>query len=342
MGGAIRRFGRALLVLGVSWAGGPRPAGAQPAAGPPPRPRFVGVSGHVINIDQISFVEQLGRPDDRGRTEVYFAGRPQPLLLSGEAGKQLVAALRDANGIAAPAGRAEAPTPGAGAALYDGFDGRLALDWKQVRLDPTHLSLASRPGHLTITTQRGSIHGTPDGNEAGADFLARNLTLVANPLAPAADFAITTRVVGFTPLERYQQAGLIVYADDDNYVKFGYEYNWGAGAGQTFFGVAEAAGQPTHLPVESESGLKDYWLRLTRRGDAYEYATSLDGRAWRVHGVATWAGTPARVGLLAKNGGAGEAAELDAHFDFFELRANPTPAPGPTAGAPTAPPAAPR
>lgn len=323
----IRRSGFVLAVLGAGLTIGPPPAGAQSAGEVRPRPRFVGIPGHVINVDEVLYVKQLGQPEDRGRTEVYFAGAPT-LYLFGDAGKQLIAALRDANDPTAPAGKAEAAASGAGAALYDGFDGKLALDWKQVRLDPTHISLARKPGHLTITTQRGSIHGTPDGNEAGAEFLARNLTLVANPLAPDADFVVTTRVVGFTPAERYQQAGLIVYADDDNYLKFGYEYNWGAGAGQTFFGVAEVDGRPTHLPVESESGLKDYWLRLTRRGDRYEYATSLDGQAWRSHGTATWAGTPARIGLLAKNGGAEGTAEVDAHFDSFELRANP-PAPAP-------------
>ena len=313
MGGAIRRaglVGMAALVLG---------AAAEGQVGPEsrPRPRFVAVEGHVVNLDQLLYVKQEMLPDGRVRTEACFAEAP-PLVILGEAGNQLVAKLRDAAG--APVGKPDAPAPAATLRAFDGFDGKLALNWKPVRPDPTHASLAKAPGHLTITTQRGSIHGTPDGNEAGAN-LARNIYLVDSPLAPDGDFVATTHVVGFTPAARYQQAGLIVYADDDNYVKFAYEYNWSAGAGQTLYAVAEADGRPEHLPIESEPGLNDYWLRVTRRGRSYEFAFSRDGKSWRPHGALAWAGTPARVGLIAKNGGDPDAPEVDVAFDSFELAA---------------------
>ncbi len=61
---------------------------------------------------------------------------------------------------------------------------------------------------------------------------------------------------------------------------------------------------------------------MTKRGDAYTLEWSADGEKWTAHGEAKWGdGQPNRVGLIAKNGGNKEAAERDAAFEFFELRA---------------------
>jgi hypothetical protein len=56
---------------------------------------------------------------------------------------------------------------------------------------------------------------------------------------------------------------------------------------------------------------------------SYEFASSTDGNAYTVHGEQTWgSGEPKFLGLIAKNGGR-QAAELDAQFEFFELRTPP-------------------
>ena len=315
------RAGRALVALfaGLGIAG-ERSAVAQSGPEPRSKPRYVAVQGHVVNVDQVLYVKQPGQPDDRGRTEVYFAAAPT-LYMFGDAGKQLVAAL-----LEPASGRA----PGAEGALeatvraFDGFDGKLALNWQTIRPDPTHVSLVKAPGKLVITTQRGSIHGATADDQVSDGTLPKNFTLIANPLAPDADFVATTCITGFIPAMPYQQAGLIVYGDDDNYLKWTYEYNWGNGGGQNFCCVAETNARPEHFPVaDSESGLKQFWLRLTRRGNRYEYASSLDGKTYRVHGTAPWDGKPGRIGLLAKNGGTADATELDASFDFFDLRSIP-------------------
>ena len=202
--------------------------------------------------------------------------------------------------------------------VFDGFDGKFALNWKEIRYNPSHVSLVKNPGHLTITTQRGSIHGDSKQDQQSGGILAKNLFLIDNPLVLDADFTLTTRVTGFLPTMPYQQAGLIIYDNDDYYVKFVYEYSRADSTKQIFGCVTEADAQPTHhLVAESESGLTDYWLRLTRRGNNYEYASSLDGKTFRSHGAATWTGSPVQVGLVAKNGAAATATEVDAAFDFF-------------------------
>jgi regulation of enolase protein 1 (concanavalin A-like superfamily) len=201
---------------------------------------------------------------------------------------------------------------------HEGFDGKLGLNWQPVRPDPTHVSLTKHPGFLTITTQRGTIHG--DANLHG-EPLAKNIFTIVNPLGKDADFVMTTCVNDFTPAQAYQQAALICYDDDDNYLKWSYEFNWGTGSDQYFCLVREIGAKPEHFPTDGVSGLKHVWLRLTKRGKSYEYATSTDGKTYVMRGEQEWGdGAPKLLGILAKNGGPEGVPEIDAPFSFFELR----------------------
>jgi RNA polymerase sigma factor (sigma-70 family) len=200
---------------------------------------------------------------------------------------------------------------------YDPFNGKLVLDWKPVRYDPTHVSLTKYPGQLSITTQQGTIYA--DGKAKGGPR-AKNIFVMPNPLGAGADFVITTSISDFTPTAVYQQAGLICYDDDDNYIKWSYEHDREHGDQQLIL-VRETDAKPSQDPAEAVSGLKRIWLRLTKRGDQYEYAASSDGKKFKVYGERPWGkGAPKKVGILAKNGGDGGVPEIDARFDFFELR----------------------
>lgn len=200
---------------------------------------------------------------------------------------------------------------------YEGFDGKLRLNWKPVRSDETHVSLTAHRGKLTITTQRGTIHGA---EKAAGEPSARNLFLIDNPLSKDADFVMTTCISDFTPTQAYQQAGLLCYDDDDNYAKFSYEPNGNKG-GQLFILVLETEAKPQHFPAAEVSDLKRVWMRLTKHGKSYEYATSTDGKSFTVHGAQEWGdGAPKKLGLVAKNGGPDGVPEIEANFDFFELR----------------------
>jgi regulation of enolase protein 1 (concanavalin A-like superfamily) len=181
------------------------------------------------------------------------------------------------------------------------------------------------PGCLVITTQRGTIHGKEKEDAFSQGTQAKNIHLIEIPLGKDRDWVATTCVRDFLPDTIYQQAGMIVYDDDDNYLKWGYEYDGMRPAGQQFVLVAETDGDPVHdRPEKTESGLKKYWLRITKRGDKYEYAWSKDGAEWMIAGERQWGnGAPKRVGIIAKNGGNKDAAEIDAAYEFFELRAAP-------------------
>lgn len=203
---------------------------------------------------------------------------------------------------------------------FDNFNGKPGLNWQTIRPDETHLSYKKHAGQLTITTQKGTIHGGAE--KADANLPAKNIYVIDNPLASDANFVVTTCIVEFQPAAAYHQAGLILYDDDDNYLKYVYQYNWPKGGGTCFALVNEQAGEPKHEHDDGDPESKKVWLRLTKKGTKYVYATSTDGDQFTTHGTTEWGKAgPKKIGLIAKNGGDKEVAELDARFAFFELKA---------------------
>jgi RNA polymerase sigma factor (sigma-70 family) len=201
--------------------------------------------------------------------------------------------------------------------IFDSFHGTYLANWQPIRFDPSHVSLTKHPGQLTITTQRGSIYEDPS---ARGEPAARNLFVMDNPAGAAADFVLTTSISDFTPTAAYQQAGLLCYDDDENYVKWAYEYNHDRKQGQKLNLVCETRNHAQYTLADQVSGLHRIWLRLTRRGKQVEYAASADGQKFVAYGDKPWDGRARKIGIVAKNGGRADAPEIDARFDFFEFR----------------------
>ena len=201
--------------------------------------------------------------------------------------------------------------------LRDDFDEELALKWEPIRPDPTHVSLDKHAGKLTIVTQSGTIYA----NQANMSAQVKNLYMIPNPAAGGGDFVIATRVVSFAPKTSWQQAGLMVYDDDDNYLKCDLEFNGNAPSGIISAFVRETKHKPDFIVVTPKEEGNTFWLRVTKRGKLYEYAYSADGESYTVVGEKRWGdGSPKSVGLFAKNGLTPVAGEIDAEFDFFEAR----------------------
>ncbi len=305
---------------------------AQPAATQDVKHRFISTADTHVNMDHIRAISRTKGDNGTTIVRISLSGVPQPLVLGGEDAEAFMAAFESAigghssaRGDARPA--AEAPSQGCTLLAYDGFDGKLGLNWKPVRPDPSHVSLTRTQGALTVTTQRGSIHGKESDDQLSEGIRAKNLYMIDNPLAPGGEFVVTTCVSGFTPQMYFQQAGLIVYNDDDHYLKFGYEYDWEKNPGQRFCILTETDAKPEPRFVSAPGGvLNRFWLRLIKRGSSYEYQISTDGKNFQSHGTVEWGdGSPKQIGILAKNGGNKDATELDANFEFFELR-SPAPA----------------
>ena len=196
----------------------------------------------------------------------------------------------------------------------DEFDGD-ALDgcrWNAlVRPDLTHLRVTG--GHLEIETQPGDIYG---GDNSGP----RNLVLQR---APAGDWQAVTKVTA--PLaEQYQQAGLMAYGDDGNYVKLDLVADNAPGSPLARrFELRSEAGdtvqdpQP-NAPVAADAGTT-WYLRLTKRGTTYTGEFSADGETWTAldQPVTNAAITQPKVGVFAI--GTIQTAPVTVRFDWFRL-----------------------
>ena len=117
----------------------------------------------------------------------------------------------------------------------DDFDGSLGLPWEPRNPDASHVSLDKRPGTLTITTQQGGFFRE--------NTSYKNLMLVENPVKEDGDFELTTCLVCFAPFANVQQAGLVCFNDEDNYIKWVCEWHDVHG-GRVFSLVRETAGRP--------------------------------------------------------------------------------------------------
>ena len=93
----------------------------------------------------------------------------------------------------------------------------------------------------------------------------------------AGDFVLTTRV-RFRPAHQYDQAGVMVRASADCWLKSSVEYEPGApsrlGAVVTNFGYSDWSTQ------DFPTGAGETWLRVRREGDDYIVDASADGRSW--------------------------------------------------------------
>jgi regulation of enolase protein 1 (concanavalin A-like superfamily) len=213
----------------------------------------------------------------------------------------------------------------------DSFDGKFGLDWDIVHPLASHWSLSKRPGTVTITTGAGTF------TRARADY--RNLFLIDLPGDPNQDFQVTTCLTSFKPQDLWNQAGLVLWNDEDNYLSLVYE--WGEGPpelGQPnqrlFTAGVERRGRPVFSWYYADQDLERVWLRVTRRMNRFELSTSKDGTNFTplnpmrtrgvVDNVVSWGhGVVRRVGLVATNGSARNAEPVEASFDYFEVRALP-------------------
>jgi tetratricopeptide (TPR) repeat protein len=224
----------------------------------------------------------------------------------------------------ARAARADEQALGSGGDVlaFDGFDEKLALDWKIRNPDPSHYSLGKATGNLMITTQKGDLWRSYTDYE--------NLFLIDCPRTAGKDSELTTCISSFDPVAPFHQAGLILYKGDDDYLKFVYE-----SGGEPRFAVGfETGGVFRCAYFGALPGLGRVWLRVTKLGNCYVFSTSFDGKrffptrypfAGRVEYFdpdLTWGdGAVRQVGLVALNGWESQAPEIDASFDFFEVRA---------------------
>ncbi|TDC56533.1 DUF1349 domain-containing protein [Micromonospora sp. KC207] len=195
----------------------------------------------------------------------------------------------------------------------DEFDGT-TLDkcrWNAVlREDPAAYRVTG--GALRIDVPSGDIYGT--GNTGPTNFVLQT--------APAGDWTLETKVDGSLLAEQYQQAGLIVHADDDNYVKFDFVVDNQAGqAISRRIEFRSEVGGAIQDPQPQVTNLTSavWHLRVARTGNEFTASYSADGQEWTTLGTvtSTAVGATPKVGLFTLGGNA--ATSKTASFDYFRL-----------------------
>lgn len=173
----------------------------------------------------------------------------------------------------------------------DEFETR-SLDgtWSWVRQDDTGIfwgSPANLPryeGYLGIKAQAGDLIGA-----------ANNATNLLLRPPPAGDFEMSTIVNWWLPLSaNYQQGGLLVYQDDDNYIKLmqgysdSYRIEW----------LEEKGGQivsQSSIPIQ-----EPVLIKIVRTDNSYDAYYSLDSLTWKKIGDSVEVDWPStRIGLAA-------------------------------------------
>ncbi len=186
------------------------------------------------------------------------------------------------------------------ASVSDSFQKAPASPWSWVREDPAGWTVSD--GALVLTTGPGDIA------QAGND--ARNLLLQS----ANTDWTVDTRMAcSAAPAMPAQNAGLVAYESDDNFVKFVYSatFNFrrqpdaGPAPGQLQLLVEENGQQKALVSTSlAEAALRGnvIWLRLVKQGDNYTAWYSVDGKKYEPAGTVSAVLKDIRVGVMACDG----------------------------------------
>jgi len=170
-------------------------------------------------------------------------------------------------------------------------------------------------GTVVITSQSGDLQGNVN--------TARNLVLDDVD----GDWTMQSKVVFSRALAaNNEQGGILAYADDQNYVKLGWEMSSVTqpinklrvvfmreqnGTAQTM----QVTGADAQRIVGADGAI---WLRITKAGSTYKAYYSSDGAVWKYFATTTLNVEPARAGRFAFNRG-GTSTDLEVAFEDFGI-----------------------
>jgi regulation of enolase protein 1 (concanavalin A-like superfamily) len=182
--------------------------------------------------------------------------------------------------------------------------------WLWVREDAYKHSLTGTS--LNITAQQGTLEGAVN--------TTKNIMLAR---APQYDFYSETKL-DFSPEEVGQEAGLILYMDDDDYVYISRKYT---ASGLMITAVSENGGIAAGNTFKDEYGATVYF-KIEKCGNDYLLYASSDGQTWgtALHTCTnTMAGPDGvnsglKMGLFAQNGNNPSVPEITASFDYFHMK----------------------
>jgi cytochrome c len=199
----------------------------------------------------------------------------------------------------------------------DSFDsGSLDTEKWNAIVRPQDDLIAFNDGWLEITTLNGDIY--TNGDPAPT----RNFIL-QEPTSAGQDWVIETHIDAATLSDGYEQAGLLVYEDDDNYIKFDIVSDPNAGTPTPprnrleLRSEIDGAIQQPQPADPAANNAEEVWLRLTKTGTSYAGEYSFDGENWSaISAPVTNPMVDPAFGIftLGVNSGGGTA-----RFEYFSL-----------------------
>ncbi len=192
----------------------------------------------------------------------------------------------------------------------DEFNGSLGTGWSWVR-EPGSGTYGIDDGTLRFDTQAADLY--VDSNNASV--LTRAL--------PTGNWVVETKVKLNVPAEgccfNYVQAGLVVYGDDDNFVKLAAVSIWETRQTEWAKELSPVpAGYPRYGNTVAGTPSEWTWLRIARwernQQVLYQAFTSQDGTNWVAGGIWTHSMSGPRIGLVSM-GGSG----FTANFDYVRI-----------------------
>ncbi len=175
----------------------------------------------------------------------------------------------------------------------------LLTDWRIIREAEGKWALGR--GGLTITTESGDLYqGNNDCHNLFVRDAAGNWTLEAQIHFPT------------LPSQNYQQASILAYQDDNNYVKLSYEYG-----GRTYIQIGREANGAWSQSGQLNFSGNTLFYRLVKSGDTYTAYYSTDGEAYTQLGNAvTQSLVNPKIGLVAINGYNSSANQIPVEFAY--------------------------
>jgi len=184
--------------------------------------------------------------------------------------------------------------------VSDNFDKGLGKQWTVVREDDSLMKVEG--GVLSLTSSTGDIAQASNEapnivlQDANTDWtVSAKLTFASAPAAPA------------------QNAGLVAYQDDDNFVKLVRAASFsmrrspdaGASAGSVQLLVEEGGNQKSTVSVSLDGKIKEdgvLYLKLVKAADLYTAYYSVDGKKYELVGSANASLQDTKVGMMTAQG----------------------------------------
>jgi len=197
--------------------------------------------------------------------------------------------------------------------VSDEFDSdTLGPQWFWVRERPETWSLTENPGSMTIQAEQGDTY---TGTNTARNILLQDAS---------GDWVIESKLVfSVRPNTSYQQGGLVVYQDDDNYIKLDWEAQ---GTNTRIQQVREVNRSVSGTAYVSANSLvpstgpnaNTVWFRIAKSGNNYTGYYSVDGITFTALTTHTATFNNIKVGLYSNNG-SGTTSNLKVAFDYFHV-----------------------